>query len=94
MSFEKMERLVNDDGIATKLGLPSKYMLSNVLISDKKTLLEGTIEFTYQNGAREIILKNGMKKRVYEDGVIVIQLVNGDIKMINSHGIEKYIRND
>ena len=65
MSFEKMEMLVSDDDIAIKLGLPYKYMLSNIEINDKKTLLEGTIELTYQNGAREIILKNGMKKRVY-----------------------------
>jgi hypothetical protein len=40
------------------------------------------VEVLFINGAKEVTMGNGMKKRVYEDGVIIIQLTNGDIKMV------------
>ena len=43
---------------------------------------EGTIELRYRNNAKEYFLVNGLKKRIYEDGVIVLTMVNNDVKIV------------
>ena len=47
---------------------------------------EGQTEMHYTNGAREYVMANGMKKRVYADGLIILQLKNNDIKVCHPDG--------
>lgn len=36
----------------------------------------------YKNETKEYFLLNGMKKRVYKDGLIILTLPNNDIKVV------------
>lgn len=81
-SFLMMEKIANDDLIGQKLNLEAKYCLKNVGIVDKHAK-ENSTDILYSNGTKEYIMANGMRKRVYEDGLIIIQLPNKDIKVVS-----------
>lgn len=67
-----MEKIVNDDMMIRRMNLDSKYSLEHVGIVEKQTSQEGSIDITYSNGTKEYIMTNGMRKRVYEDGLIIL----------------------
>lgn len=83
LSFERLERKLVDDILFNKLDLDAKYSLTNQEIKIKTWNEDGTIEIVYKNETREQFMNNGIKKRMYKDGLIIITLPNDDITIVN-----------
>ena len=49
-------------------------------VISKRVEQDGRIQKVYENGKREILLSNGVKREVFVDGYVIAQFSNNDIK--------------
>ena len=82
MSLDKPETKIIDDIIFEKLKMDQKYSLTNASIILRKTNDEGTTEIQYSNKIKEFLFANGIRKRIYDDGLIILTMANNDVKIV------------
>ncbi|CDW89207.1 UNKNOWN [Stylonychia lemnae] len=88
-SFERNERRIIEEGLVQKLKLDPKYSLQNQEIKFKTWNEEGTVEILYTDETKEFHMSNGIKKRVYNDGLIILTMPNNDIKVCQPNGQQR-----
>jgi len=52
----------------------------NVTVQDQIVGNDGKIQRTYQNGKKEVIFSNGVKRETFPDGYTIVYFNNNDIK--------------
>jgi hypothetical protein len=66
-----------------RLKLDPKYNLLDIPVLSRIINEEGTIELKYKNNTHEFFVTSGLRKRVYEDGLIILTMPNNDIKVVS-----------
>jgi hypothetical protein len=49
-------------------------------VVEKRVEQDGRVQKVYENGKREILFSNGVKREVLPDGYTIVQFSNHDIK--------------
>lgn len=53
---------------------------SNTKVVNETVAADGKIQRIYQNGKKEVIFANKVRRETYSDGYQIVYFVNGDIK--------------
>jgi len=58
----------------------------NTIVADNQISNDGKIQRTYENGKKEVIFSNGVKREVFPDGYTIVYFNNQDIKQTYPDG--------